>query len=132
MRRAIVIAALLVLGAAGCRKEQERPAEGPPPGPPPLSEAEARQVRDACDAYVAHVCACAAARPEDVALGEQCGLARAIPGALDVAIGAAQARQDSPVDAEGVRGNVGKIQKSCIEEGARLETSCPRASLPPE
>jgi hypothetical protein len=129
VRRAVLIAALVAAAACGKGADEEAPAE--PVAPPPLSEAAATQLRAACDVYVAHVCGCAAAQASDAALAEQCGLARAIPEALDLSIGAAQATNNSALNQTGLLANVNKIQKNCVEQSARLETRCPRASVAP-
>jgi hypothetical protein len=118
---------VLVFAALGCERKGE---EAAPPSPT-LPPAAAEQIVRACAAYVAHACACAAADPADAALAEQCSLARALPSALELAIAAAEQPRASRRDAEGLLANVGKIQKNCVEESARLELRCPRPAAPP-
>jgi hypothetical protein len=128
--RALLLAALAALSPACDRRE---PAAPPAQGeaPPPLSAAAAAQVRDACAVFVAQVCGCAAATPADAELAEQCASARAIPGALELSLAGAQAPTGSALDQRVVQANVGKIQKGCVEESARLEARCPRARFAP-
>jgi hypothetical protein len=127
MRRAARWLAIGLLIAA-CRKGEEAPPPAPE-APPPLPAEAIAQIRDACLAYVDQACSCAAAKPDDAALKDECALARAVPGALDLALGTAK-DETSVVDAQGLRANVGKIQKNCVEGAARLATTCPAPGAP--
>jgi hypothetical protein len=120
------LAVVLVLLAA-CSRRHEPAAEAI--RTTPITAAEAAQVRDACTRYVEHACACAGASATDAGLADQCRLARAIPGALDLALGGASTARGSELDAAGLKANVGKIQKNCVEEDARLELRCPRTRV---
>lgn len=126
MRRLVVAAVVVALAAGlGCKK-REAAVSADPAMPPPINAAQARQVRDACAAYVERLCRCAAESPADAARQEECTLARAIPEALELAIRGAEGPHQTRVNAEGALANVGKIQKNCVESLAQLATTCPR------
>jgi hypothetical protein len=111
---------LVVLAvAAACNK----PPDPPPPPPEAMPAAEVKRGQDACQAYVAKVCACADKLP---AMKQPCALARALPDAITVAVDVAgnpeSTRRDSRQSAASVRG----IVKTCIEETAKLPAAgCP-------
>ncbi|MEO7735586.1 MAG: hypothetical protein ABIY55_31820 [Kofleriaceae bacterium] len=106
---------------AGCKKQSD-----PPPVPAPLpvmAASEAKRGQDACKAYVDKVCACA----ETVAaLKPPCGLARALPEAIDVGLSVAGNPESTRRDVLQANDSVRKVVKECIEETAKLSSAgCP-------
>jgi len=106
--------------AAACSKSE--PA--PPAEPPPLIPAvELQRAADACEGYVKRVCACAETVP---ALAEDCGLAKALPEAIDIAKHLASNPKADREDAAQAAGSVRKTVKQCVERTAKLATQgCP-------
>jgi hypothetical protein len=108
--RWLVILALV----GGCKK----PADAPPPEEAPQMPAvELKRDQDACNTYVAKICACVATQP---AMRRQCELARALPDALQVSIDVASNPASSRRDAVQAQHSVRTIAKECIEETAKL------------
>ncbi|HEY0255360.1 MAG TPA: hypothetical protein VGC41_27715 [Kofleriaceae bacterium] len=106
--------ALVLLVACGHHDEpaKEKPVR-------PLPAVEVQRAQDACDAYVAKICAC----PSDKAKGE-CKLAHAYPEALKLASDTAQnptTERDSVARAEV---NIRETAKQCIELAGKL-SGCP-------
>jgi hypothetical protein len=112
--------ALLALGAA-CKTQADPPP--PPPPNPSMSAVEARRAKDACQTYVARVCACAETVP---AMKQPCSLARALPDAVQVDLEVSAAGDTARRDALQTLDSVRKIAKECIEQTARLPAAgCP-------
>jgi len=106
---------------ASCKKQADAP---PAPAPlPVMAAAEAKRGQDACKAYVDKVCACA----ETVAAMKQpCGLARALPEAIDVGLSVAGNPESTRRDVLQANDSVRKVVKECIEETAKLSgAGCP-------
>jgi len=107
---------------AGCAKKQE---EAPPveAQPPPIPAAELARGQDACKAYVAQVCGCAAT----VAAAQQpCELAKALPEAIEVARQVAVNPEAKRVDALQAADSIRKTIARCIEQTAKLPAlGCP-------
>ncbi len=116
--------------AAGCKKTDEKEAEAPPPAGERLPDSEAQLGRQACEAYVAQVCACAPAQPE---LKGECDMAKARPEAFQLNTRAALAQGDADgKDRRAMIANARKIMRSCIEDAAALaKRGCPMAAAPP-
>jgi hypothetical protein len=122
MRRvAVALALALALAGTACKKQQEEP----PPGPPSsaIGEAELKRGRDACQAYVEQVCACAktvaaAARP--------CELAKALPESIEVAMQVSAHPETERKDVVQSASAVRKAIARCIEQTVRLpQLGCP-------
>lgn len=105
---------LLVLAAVvGCKKEAP-PAKAELPI---MTAAEVKRSQDACKDYVAKVCACAEQQP---ALKDACGLARALPEAVDVSLSVGSNPESTRRDVLQANDSVRKVVKECIEELAKL------------
>lgn len=115
------LVALALLASGGCKQQ----AEAPPAAAarPVMAASEAKRGQDACKAYVAKVCACA----ETVAAMKQpCGLARALPEAVDVGLSVAGNPESTRRDVLQANDSVRKVVKECIEETAKLSgAGCP-------
>ena len=74
---AVALIAALGLGAGGCKKHDAKPATRPEP----ISAAERKRGDDACNAYLARLCACAATRPE---MASRCELKQAKKEAIEM------------------------------------------------
>jgi hypothetical protein len=113
--------ASLVLALA-CSKKQEAPAPEPA-REPAISAAELQRGQDACAAYVAKVCGCAATVP---AVAEQCTLAKALPEAITVATQVSMSQDSSKQDVLHAADSVRRTIAECIEQAAKLpELGCP-------
>ena len=118
MKWLCVLAACAALAA--CKRDEVPPAAEPPPAMP---AAEAKRARDACQAYVAKVCACAEKLP---AMRQPCSAARAYPDAIEVQLEVGANSDTSRRDARQTIESVRAIFKQCIEEQARLPAAgCP-------
>jgi hypothetical protein len=115
------VALCVVLGLAGCKKsEPAPPAAGS--ARPVISVGEARRGQDACKAYVDKLCACAASHPERQ---KDCGLARALPEAMQVSLDVAANADATLADVVQANDSMRTIVKQCIEDTAKLAGSCP-------
>lgn len=105
---------LVLVACAACKKEQ---AAQPPPDdrPPPIPATEIKRGEDACQAYVAKVCACTA--PD---APRQCGLARALPDAIATALEVARNTESTRRDVVQSNDVIRKTMKECIEQLAKL------------
>lgn len=111
---------VVALACAAACKNQEAP---PPSEVPVMSAGEIRRSQDACQAYVDKVCACAQGV---AAMKQPCALARALPEAIQVALGVAVNPESSRRDVLQAHDTVRKVAKECIEETARLPAAgCP-------
>ncbi len=115
MLRALALVACLAGGA--CKQQADAPARSDVPAMPVMPAAEAKRGQDACRAYVEKVCACAKAVP---ALVEACGLARALPEAIEVSLSVATNADSTRKDVVQANDSVRKIVKECIEQTAKL------------
>lgn len=110
---------VIMLAVAGC-KQEAAPAKAELPIMP---AAEVKRSQDACKDYVAKVCACAAQVP---ALKDACGLARALPEAVDVSLSVGLNPESTRRDVLQANDSVRKVVKECIEELAKLPAAgCP-------
>jgi len=82
---------------------------------PSLPAAEVQRGEDACNAYVAKVCACAAPAAQ-----KQCPLAKALPEAMQLALATAANPTTEHNDALRALTNVRETTKECIEQTAKL------------
>lgn len=112
---------LVVLAiCAGCKRQADAP---PPPAAPAMSVAEIKRAKDACQAYVDRVCACARTV---AAMQAPCELAKAYPDAIQVELDVAASPDSSQRDVRQTHGGVRNIVKTCIEETAKLPgAGCP-------
>lgn len=108
--RAAGAALALVLCLAACR-EREQPAAAMPA---PVSEVEARRGLDACQDYATKVCACAASKPGDAALREQCELAPGKQSALEMVLEVNRTSQSAEERLK-TADTVQRYARSCIE-----------------
>jgi hypothetical protein len=104
---------ILAVVLAACAKKAAE--EAPPVAP--MSAEEVQRSKDACQAYVDRVCACAEKVP---AVKEQCDLARAMPDALQLQLAFATAPETKKNDVLAAQAGVRKAVKECIEETAKL------------
>lgn len=120
--RMVVAAVALAMSVAGCGKKHDRDeAAGPPKVT--ISPEEKKLATDACNDYVAKLCACAEKKPE---LAETCKLKHAKPEALALALGVVADPSSSADSVARARSEVGKIVARCIEEAAQLPAlGCP-------
>jgi len=125
----LLLIGLCAAAAAGCKKTEEKEGEAPPPAVEGLPDSEAQLGRQACEAYVAQVCACAPSQPE---LKGECDMAKARPEAFQMNTRAAQAQGDvDGKDRRAMIANARKIMRSCIEDAAALaKKGCPMAPPP--
>lgn len=119
---ASIVFAIGVAGSVGACKKQEKQAA--PPAVEHMSPEEIKRSEDACNAYVAQVCACA----ETVAAAaEPCKLSRALPDAVRIALEVAAHPDSKPDIVEQSYASVRKTFKECIEQTAKLPTlGCPQ------
>lgn len=108
--------AFLVL-LVGCSKSEDHQA--PKQQLRPLPVEEIRRGQDACDAYVAKICAC----PSDHAKDE-CKLAQSYPAALKLAAETAANPETSQDNAARAQVNIRETAKQCIELMGKLG-QCP-------
>lgn len=108
--------------AAACSKQDDPPE--PKRADPTLTTAEIKRGKEACEAYVTRVCACA----ETVAAAkEECANAKPLADAVQLASDLAnapnpEARKDALHGADALR----KTTKTCIERTAQLPAlGCP-------
>ena len=114
--------AVLVMFAA-CKKQAAAPAEHDPSAAPKMPVAELKRGQDACKAYVDRVCACVEKVP---AVKEQCGLAKALPDAIEVSEQVSSSPESSKLDVLHAQDSIRKTVKECIEETAKLPAlGCP-------
>lgn len=112
-----VVAALTV----GCKQREDAPAASA--AMPVMPAAEVKRGEDACQAYVAKVCACGETVP---AMKQACGLARALPEAIQVSLSVAGNPESTRRDVIQANDSVRKVVKECIEETAKLPgAGCP-------
>ncbi|RMH43298.1 MAG: hypothetical protein D6689_05455 [Deltaproteobacteria bacterium] len=123
--RAALVAAACIAGATGCKKKADDEPD-PWTAPPVMSDAEQQRGRQACEAYVARLCACAESRPE---LAESCRLAQAQPEALAQLFGMLNGKEGALGQRElrEAQHTARRIIKDCFEKDAALDpATCPR------
>lgn len=114
------LAALALVLALGACKKQEEPASN---RPQPISEAERTRGSQACDAYVARLCACAETKP---ALAERCHLHKGRPQALGLALSTADSPDVEARDIFLAQEAARQVIAKCIEDTAQLDAEgCP-------
>ncbi|HEX7837063.1 MAG TPA: hypothetical protein VF469_06340 [Kofleriaceae bacterium] len=116
---------LLALAVCAACKQQADPPPPPNPKPakPTMPAIEAKRARDACQAYVDKVCACAETVP---AMKQPCSRARALPDAIQTSLEVGASDDATRRDAQQTQGAVRNIVKECIEELAKLPAAgCP-------
>jgi len=114
MRAVLALTSALVL-AAGCAKKSDEPAPAADDRPPPVPAAEVQRGKDACAAYVEKVCACTTPAAQDA-----CGLAKALPDALQVGVEVATSPDSDERAVRHANDSIRKTIKECIEQAARL------------
>ena len=123
--RAWLMAALLVAGAAACKKSSDgEPADWT--APPVMERTEQQRGTTACGAYVERLCACA---ETDTSLAEQCKLARTQPEALAQLLGMLNGAEGKLGKRElrETQHTARKIIQDCFEKDAALDPKiCPR------
>ncbi|MGE5182926.1 MAG: hypothetical protein ACM31C_12725 [Acidobacteriota bacterium] len=109
------------LGACACANKHEAPpAQDKAPA---MAPEEIQRSRDACQAYVDRVCACA---DKLAAVKQQCGLAKALPDAIRLGLEVAASPDSSKDDVLQAQASVRKAVKECIEQTAKLPSlGCP-------
>jgi hypothetical protein len=113
-------AILLAVIWTACRNEPEAP---PSSAVPVMPASEIKRGQDACNAYVARVCACAGSV---AAMKHSCDLARALPDAINVAVDVSAGSDATRRDVLQANRSVRSIVKQCIEETAKLSAAgCP-------
>jgi hypothetical protein len=106
--------AAIVLVAA-CSKSSSEEAQQPA-----ISDAEVQRSLDACNAYVAKLCACTAEPAK-----QECKLATLIPESIEVARSLAQNPKAEPADSAQAAASIRKTVKRCVEETVKLpELGC--------
>jgi hypothetical protein len=108
--RIALVFAVAALGA--CAKQATEEAR-----PAPMSAEEIKRAEDACKTYVEKVCACSDKVP---AAKDECGLARALPDAVQLQLSLAGAPETKKNDVLAAQAGVRKVVKQCIEAMAKL------------
>jgi hypothetical protein len=125
-RSKTLVVLLVAVGAFGCSKtpaeEESRPARIEP-----LPKAEVERAQKACTTYVERVCACAETHPE---LSQQCELAKASPGALQINLDLLASVGLEVAEQKAVKVEARKIAAVCFEADGKLDVAmCPRKTL---
>lgn len=111
--RAWLLAALFVVTA--CKKQEApAPAAGSDTAKP-MPAVEIQRSQDACKTYVAKLCACTTDAAKSV-----CGLAKALPDAIETALQVAANPETHKIDALQAQDLIRKTTKECIEQTAKL------------
>lgn len=125
MIRPVALLALLLplaLSQGACSKKEA--SDSAAPAVSPLPKAEAERGLQACQAYVARLCACAESQPE---LAEECALARARPQAFQLNLDLSATPGLEGAEQKAVKVEARKIAAACFEDEARLDPeTCPR------
>lgn len=112
---------LVLVACAACKKSQDTPAPPVSDLPPPIPAVEVKRGQDACRTYVEKVCACTVP-----AATSACGLARALPDAIETGLQVATNPASTRRDVLQANDVVRKTIKECIEQTARLPgLGCP-------
>ena len=109
----------------GCGKgEEEQPAE--PAMPEPITDVEEQRGLEACEAYKARVCACAASKPDDAEMQEMCELAPGKLSSLKMVLRVNRSPKTADERYKTSR-TAKRIMGSCISEQGKLDSKgCPR------
>lgn len=103
------VLALLVIAACGKSEPPKKKVV------PVMPAAEVQRAKDACKAYVDKACACTSPAGQ-----KQCAPAKALPEALELALGVAMSPDSTTDDAARAQVNVRETVKECIEQTAKL------------
>ncbi len=107
---------LLLLALVACSTRDERHAQKlPAPQIAPLPAVEVQRGKDACEAYIAKVCACTSDEAK-----KACPLAKALPQALLIALQTSANPSTDKDSAMRAQVNVRETAKECIEQAAKL------------
>lgn len=122
--RWVLVGAMALAAAAGCETRKKGDAGGGATGERKdlMTPAEKKRGEEACNAYVAKLCACAAARPDDAALAERCELKKAKPEALGLLLGVIEDPKSSEDSMLRAHVEARKLVAKCIEETVQLPT----------
>jgi len=122
LRKTLIACCLpLAVLASGCAKES---SESPKATVAAIPEEEVSRGRQACEAYVERVCACAEQHPD---MAEECALSKARPKAFELNLELGTAPGLSKVELQAVKVEARKIVAGCFEADSRLaDTKCPR------
>jgi len=113
-----LVVAVIALGVTGaCSKSQDQGTAQDLPEP--VDPAEGERGKQACQAYVAQLCACAESRPDDAELAESCRMAPAKLSSLAAVLEVNRTSQDL-TEIVSTERTARKIMSSCIEEQSRL------------
>jgi hypothetical protein len=109
-----------LVGLAACSKRRDAP---PPEPRPAITQTEIKRGDDACQAYVAKVCACAETVP---ALAEPCKLSRSLPEVIELSMEVAMNGDSKRLDTLQAADSIRKTVATCIQETAKLPAAgCP-------
>ena len=124
MRAAVLM--VVALAVAGC-KSKAKDAEGvrgdDPAGPKreeKMPAVERKRGEDACTTYVKELCACAASKPGDTHLAEQCVLKKAKPEALSLLLALDDDPKASDDSRQRAQIEARKVIAKCVMEHASL------------
>lgn len=116
---AVALIAALGLGAGGCKKHDAKPATRPEP----ISAAERKRGDDACNAYLARLCACAATRPE---MASRCELKQAKKEAIEMLLRIYDDPTATASDVFIAQDQLRMVISKCVEENNALDAEgCP-------
>jgi hypothetical protein len=121
MIRALVVA-LALAATTGCKaKPKGEEGGGSATARKDLmTPQEKKRGEDACNTYVAQLCACAAAKPDDAALKERCELKKAKPEALALLMGVIEDPKSSEDSLLRAHVEARKLIAKCIDETVQL------------
>ncbi|ACY19238.1 hypothetical protein [Haliangium ochraceum] len=123
-RAALSLTLALVAAMALAACEQRAAPSSEPPEPVP--ELQVERARAACDDYIAKVCACAEAKPDDAEIVELCQLAGAKRSSLDMVL-EVNRTTGSARESYKTADTVGRYLRSCVEGVSSLAArGCPR------
>ena len=118
-----ILVLICAFGTLGCSKESagDRDRSSKIEA---LPKAEVERAQKACTAYVERVCACAESHP---ALSQQCELAKASPGALELNLTLLASDGLEIAEQKAVKVEARKIAAVCFESDGKLDVAmCPR------
>ena len=118
----VLVVAMALAATTGCKaKDKDEGGGGAASARKDLmTPQEKKRGEDACNAYVAQLCACAAAKPEDAALAERCELKKAKPEALELLMGVIEDPKSSEDSMLRAHVEARKLIAKCFEEAAAL------------
>ncbi len=126
MRWLALPVAVVALAACNAKPKDKPKGESKPGRPEPMTPVERKRGEDACTTYSKALCDCAAKRPDDANLAEQCELKKAKPEALELLLGV----DDDPAtsDDSRLRAQIEarKLIARCVTEHASIGSlGCP-------